>query len=106
MSWISQIASSVLANEVEHRKLWDRHIPEGVQGDQRTKFQNLLRMFDWTVRNIQLSPLLDYPEVAEGEARTAPELGLLYVIFSCLGKEIGGSELVFLYYWRGRWTYR
>ena len=76
MSWISQIASSVLANEVEHRKLWDRHIPEGVQGDQRTKFQNLLRMFDWTVRNIQLSPLLDYPEVAEGEARTAPELGL------------------------------
>ena len=76
MSWISQISNSVLANEVEHRKIWDRYIPEHVEADQRTKLQNVLRMFDWTVRNIQLTPLLEYPEVEEGETRTPPELGM------------------------------
>lgn len=76
MVWISQIASWVQANEVDHRKIWDGYIPESLAGDERQKLQSVLRMFDWTVRNIQLEPLLEYPSVPEGETRTAPELGL------------------------------
>ena len=76
MSWISQIARWIQANEVEHRKIWDDHIPASVQREDRAKLQKVLRMFDWTVRNVQLEPLLEYPEVPEGETRTAPELGM------------------------------
>ncbi len=76
MSWISQIARWIQANEVDHRKIWDDHIPASVQREDRAKLQKVLRMFDWTVRNVQLEPLLEYPEVPEGETRTAPELGL------------------------------
>lgn len=76
MSWISQIARWIQANEVDHRKIWDDHIPASVQREDRAKLQKVLRMFDWTVRNVQLEPLLEYPEVPEGETRTAPELGM------------------------------
>lgn len=76
MSWISQIARWIQANEVDHRKIWDDHIPASVKREDRAKFQKVLRMFDWTVRNVQLEPLLEYPEVPEGETRTAPELGM------------------------------
>ena len=76
MSWISQIARWIQANEVDHRKIWDDHIPASVQREDREKLQKVLRMFDWTVRNVQLEPLLEYPEVPEGETRTAPELGM------------------------------
>ena len=76
MSWISQIARWIQANEVDHRKIWDDHIPASVKSEDRAKLQKVLRMFDWTVRNVQLEPLLEYPEVPEGETRTAPELGM------------------------------
>ena len=76
MSWISQITRWIQANEVDHRKIWDDHIPASVQREDRAKLQKVLRMFDWTVRNVQLEPLLEYPEVPEGETRTAPELGM------------------------------
>ena len=76
MSWISQIARWIQANEVDHRKIWDDHIPASVQREDRAKLQKVLRMFDWTVRNVQLESLLEYPEVPEGETRTAPELGM------------------------------
>ena len=76
MSWISQIARWIQANEVDHRKIWDDHIPVSVKSEDRAKLQKVLRMFDWTVRNVQLEPLLEYPEVPEGETRTAPELGM------------------------------
>ncbi|MBA62131.1 MAG: hypothetical protein CMJ76_07170 [Planctomycetaceae bacterium] len=76
MGWISQIARWVLANEVDHRKIWDEYIPQSLQGNDRIKLQSLLRMFDWTVRNVQLNPLLEYPQVPAGETGTAPELGL------------------------------
>lgn len=76
MGWISQIARWIQANEVDHRKIWDDRIPASVKSEDRAKLQKVLRMFDWTVRNVQLEPLLEYPEVPEGETRTAPELGL------------------------------
>jgi len=76
MGWISQIARWIQANEVSHRKIWDDYIPASVESKDLVKLRNVLRMFDWTVRNVQLEPLLEYPEVPEGETRTAPELGM------------------------------
>ncbi len=76
MSWISQVARWIQANEVAHREIWDNYIPSELEASDRAKLQSALRMFDWTVRNIQLDPLLDYPQVPEGETKSAPELGL------------------------------
>ena len=76
MGWISQIARWIQANEVNHRKIWDDHIPASVENEDLAKLRNVLRMFDWTIRNVQLEPLLEYPEVPDDETRTAPELGM------------------------------
>ncbi len=76
MSWISQVARWIQANEVTHREIWDNYIPSDLEASDRAKLQSVLRQFDWTVRNIQLDPLLDYPKVPEGETKSAPELGL------------------------------
>lgn len=76
MSWVSGIARWVQTNEVKHREIWDAYIPETLVEQERAQLQSVLRLFDWTVRNIQLDPLLEYPSVPEGESKTAVQLGL------------------------------
>jgi len=102
MNWVSEIARWIQAHEVQHRKIWDPYIPSGLEESEQKKFQQVLRMFDWTVRNIQLNPLLDYPQVPEneaGETKTAAELGLPGPGYSLSMRDI-------LVFGRGDWWQR
>jgi hypothetical protein len=58
---------------------WEPYKPtiaDEVASEELTK---VLKLFDWTVRNIQLAPLLDYPTIpanTEGPVKISPQLGL------------------------------
>ena len=78
-SWLHAIAQWVVADDLPHRMLWESYKPalaDEVASEELTK---VLKLFDWTVRNIQLAPLLDYPTIpanTEGPVKTVSQLGL------------------------------
>ena len=78
-SWLHAIAQWVVADDLPHRMFWESYKPpiaDEVASEELTK---ALKLFDWTVRNIQLTPLLDYPTIpanTEGAGKIPPQLGL------------------------------
>ena len=52
-NWVSRI------NQVAHLEHWNPLIPASLEAQQREKLILAAKLFDWTVRNIQLDPLLD-----------------------------------------------
>ncbi|MFP6586981.1 MAG: hypothetical protein VB814_04985 [Pirellulaceae bacterium] len=78
-SWLHAIAQWAVADDLPHRMFWESYKPtiaDEVASEELTK---VLKLFDWTVRNIQLAPLLDYPTIpanTEGPVKTTPQLGL------------------------------
>ena len=78
-SWLHAIAQWVVADDLPHRMFWESYKPtiaDEVASEELTK---VLKLFDWTVRNIQLAPLLDYPTIpanTEGPVKISPQLGL------------------------------
>jgi len=78
-SWLHAIAQWVVADDLPHRMFWESYKPpiaDEVASEELTK---ALKLFDWTVRNIQLTPLLDYPTIpanTEEAGKIPPQLGL------------------------------
>ena len=78
-SWLHAIAQWAVADDLPHRMFWESYKPtiaDEVASEELTK---VLKLFDWTVRNIQLAPLLDYPTIpanTEGPVKISPQLGL------------------------------
>lgn len=78
-SWLHAIAQWAVADDLPHRTFWESYKPtitDEVASEELTK---ALKLFDWTVRNIQLAPLLDYPTIpadTEGPVKISPQLGL------------------------------
>ena len=78
-SWLNAIAQWVVADDLPHRMFWESYKPtiaDEVASEELTK---ALKLFDWTVRNIQLAPLLDDPTIptnTEGPVKISPQLAL------------------------------
>jgi|GEM_PF-772190 len=78
-SWLHAIAQWAVVDDLPHRMFWESYKPtiaDEVASEELTK---VLKLFDWTVRNIQLAPLLDYPTIpanTEGPVKISPQLGL------------------------------
>jgi hypothetical protein len=78
-SWLHAIAQWVVADDLPHRVFWESYKPTIADEDASKELTKALKLFDWTVRNIQLAPLLDYPTIpanTEGPVKTTPQLGL------------------------------
>ncbi|MCP4813548.1 MAG: tetratricopeptide repeat protein [Planctomycetaceae bacterium] len=52
-NWISRV------DQTAHLKHWNQLIPSSLEAQQREKLILAAKLFDWTIRNIQLDPLLD-----------------------------------------------
>jgi hypothetical protein len=78
-SWLHAIAQWVVADDLPHRMFWESYKPTITDEVASAELTKALKLFDWTVRNIQLAPLLDYPTIpanTEGPVKLAPQLGL------------------------------
>jgi hypothetical protein len=78
-SWLHAIAQWVVADDLPHRMFWESYKPSIADEVVSEELTKALKLFDWTVRNIQLAPLLDYPTVptnTEGSVKTSPQLAL------------------------------
>ena len=78
-SWLRAISQWVAAGDQPHRLFWEGYKPEMESEADGEKLSVALKLFDWTVRNIQLEALLDYPTLpvaSETEDKTAPQLAL------------------------------
>jgi hypothetical protein len=78
-SWLHAIAQWVVTDDLPHRMFWETYKPSIADGVASEELTKILKLFDWTVRNIQLAPLLDYPTVPnniEGPVKVASQLGL------------------------------
>ncbi len=78
-SWLHAIAQWVVADDLPHRMFWESYKPTIADEVASKELTKALKLFDWTVRNIQLAPLLDYPTIpanTEGPVKISPQLGL------------------------------
>ncbi|HIA64224.1 MAG TPA: hypothetical protein EYN93_15265 [Planctomycetaceae bacterium] len=78
-SWLHAIAQWAVADDLPHRMFWESYKPTIADEVASEKLTKVLKLFDWTVRNIQLAPLLDYPTIpanTEGPVKISPQLGL------------------------------
>ena len=78
-SWLHAISRWVVADDLPHRMFWDSYKPTVADEVASEELTKVLKLFDWTVRNIQLAPLLDYPTIpanTEQSGKVSPLLGL------------------------------
>ena len=77
-SWLHAIAQWAVADDLPHRMFWESYKPTIADEVASEKLTKVLKLFDWTVRNIQLAPLLDYPTIpaTEQSDKVSPQLGL------------------------------
>ena len=78
-SWLHAIAQWAVADDLPHRMFWESYKPTIADEAASEELTKVLKLFDWTVRNIQLAPLLDYPTIpanTEGPVKISPQLGL------------------------------
>ncbi|MBT4694617.1 MAG: hypothetical protein HOB73_14865 [Planctomycetaceae bacterium] len=78
-SWLHAIAQWVVADDLPHRMFWESYKPTIADEIASAELSKALKLFDWTVRNIQLAPLLDDPTMpanTEQPNKIAPQLGL------------------------------
>ncbi|MEE2844168.1 MAG: hypothetical protein VX761_06640 [Planctomycetota bacterium] len=78
-SWLHAISQWVVADDLPHRMFWDSYKPTVADEVASEELTKVLKLFDWTVRNIQLAPLLDYPTIpanTEQSGKVSPQLGL------------------------------
>jgi hypothetical protein len=78
-SWLHAISQWVVADDLPHRMFWESYKPTVVDEVASEELTKVLKLFDWTVRNIQLAPLLDYPTIpanTEQAGKVSPQLGL------------------------------
>ena len=52
-NWVNRTAKS------PHLEIWNEFIPESISSQQQEKLLLAAKLFDWTIRNVQLDPLLD-----------------------------------------------
>jgi hypothetical protein len=79
-SWLHSIAEWVdKQDQREHLKRFADLLPAGLSKEDRAQLNTTCRLFDWSVRNLQLQPLLAYPTTGSGEnlreRNVAPRLG-------------------------------
>ena len=78
-SWLHDISQWVVADDLPHRMFWESYKPTVADEVASEELTKVLKLFDWTVRNIQLAPLLDYPTIpanTEQSGKVSPQLGL------------------------------
>ena len=78
-SWLHAISQWVVADDLPHRMFWDSYKPTVADEVASEELTKVLKLFDWTIRNIQLAPLLDYPTIpanTEQSGKVSPQLGL------------------------------
>ena len=78
-SWLHAISQWVVADDLPHRMFWDSYKPTVADEVASEELTKVLKLFDWTIRNIQLAPLLDYPTIpanTEQSGKISPQLGL------------------------------
>jgi len=77
-SWLHDISQWVVADDLPHRMFWESYKPTVADEVASEELTKVLKLFDWTVRNIQLAPLLDYPTIpaSEQSGKVSPQLGL------------------------------
>jgi tetratricopeptide (TPR) repeat protein len=77
-SWLHDISQWVVADDLPHRMFWESYKPTVADEVASEELTKVLKLFDWTVRNIQLAPLLDYPTIpaTEQSDKVSPQLGL------------------------------
>ena len=79
MSWISQVARWIQANEVTHREIWDNYIPSDLEASDRAKLQVYCdSLIDW---QYSVGSFIGLPKVPEGETKSALSL-------ACQGRDI------------------
>ena len=80
-SWLNSIANWVesQANR-KHLDRFSRLQTEGLSDEERSELLTACRLFDWSVRHLQLRPLVPYPTTGSGdnlkERSVAPSLGI------------------------------
>jgi hypothetical protein len=77
-SWLHDISQWVVADDLPHRMFWESYKPTVTDEVASEELTKVLKLFDWTVRNIQLAPLLEYPTIpaTEQSDKVSPQLGL------------------------------
>ncbi len=57
-SWLRDISNWVnRTTESPHLAMWNKFIPEAIDSQPREKLLTAAKLFDWTIRNVQLDPL-------------------------------------------------
>ncbi|MDP7204455.1 MAG: tetratricopeptide repeat protein [Pirellulaceae bacterium] len=80
-SWLHSIANWVESRtNRKHLDRFSRIQTEGLSDEERSELQTACRLFDWSVRHLQLRPLVPYPTTGSGdttkERSVAPSLGI------------------------------
>ena len=80
-SWLHSVASWVEnQDDRKHLDRFSRLQAEGLNEEERNQLLTACRLFDWSVRHIQLRPLVPYPTSGSGEnvrdRNIAPNLGI------------------------------